>query len=375
MPPNLNSSRDTWLRCFSSHDRHDKGNPYSHRLDAIGYAAARETLVTATPHMAAIWTRLFRDILSSPTKLRWRDNGPGIGRDARIAYSSLLGRYLARAYLTVEEGVRALVPLDVAQRRLQSTPYSILKYPVGSRGLQADWIGLDNCGRLVIAEAKGSYDRGKRTWRGPGRRPQLLNTAMRQAKRTIVVGKGQRILPARRWAVASRWGTDVNNLEPTVLAWYDDDDPLDYRDYSELSRILFDADTRAVLDGLGHGALAQEFKQIQRPSERLPGDIKLRVRNVDFPRGFAALAGPHGFLPMRDPKDFELEFRSRFRAEDPSFAIVSLASHHFARFSEPFSSESGFYEVESDSVFDTHEHAGLTVAWFVEPKDVNFLDE
>lgn len=319
MPPNLNSSRETWLRRFNSHDRHDKGNPYSHRLDVIGYAAARETLVTATPHMAAIWTRLFRDILSSSsTQLRWLDNGPGIGRDARIAYSSLLGRYLARAYLTVEEGVRALIPLDVAQRRLQSTPYSILKYPVGSRGLQADWMGLDNCGRLIIAEAKGSYDRGNRTWHGPQSRPQPLKTAIDQAKRTVVVGKGQKPLPARRWAVASRWGTDANNLEPTLIACFDDDEPLDRHDYYELSRIFLDADTRAVFNGLGHGALAKELKQIQRPSDRLPGDIRLRVRNVYFPPGFAALAGPHGFLPIQSQKDFEFEFRSRFRAEDPS---------------------------------------------------------
>lgn len=375
MPPNLNSSRETWLRRFSIHDPIGWGKPYHFGLKTIGYAAARETLITATPHMAAIWTRLFRDILNSSPQLRWLDNGPGIGRDARIAYSSLLGRYLARAYLTVEEGVQVLVPLDVAQRRLQSTPYSILKHPVGSRGLQADWIGLDDSGRLVIAEAKGSYDQRKRTWHGPQRRPQPLKTAILQAKRTVVVGKGRQPLPARRWAVASRWGTDANILEPTVLAWCDGDRPLDHRDYSELSRILFEADTRAVLDGLGHGDLDQELKQTQRPSKRLPGDIRLRVRNVYFPPGFAALAGPHGFLPMRNQEDFEIEFHSRFRTENPSVAIVSLASHHFSRFSEPFTRDSEFNEVKSDSVFDTNEQAGLTVAWPVEPTDVVIIDE
>ncbi len=375
LQPNTNSPRDTWLRRFSNHDPDGGGKLHPHRLDAIGNAAARETLVTATPHMSSIWTRLFRDILSPCSKLRWLDDGPGIGRDARIAYSSLLGRYLARAYLTVDEGVRVLVPLDEAQRRLKGTPYSILKNPARSRGLQADWVGLDNCGRLIIAEAKGSYDRGKRTWCGPKLRPQILNTAVGQAMRTVVVGKGRQVLPARRWAVASRWGTDVNKLEPTVLAWCDDDRPLDHRDYSELSRILFNADARAVLDGLGHKALAKELKLVQQPGERLPGDIRMRVRDVYFPPGFSALAVPDGFIPMRGPEDLELEFRSRFRKENPSVAIVSMASRYVFTSIRPFSIESEFNEIETGTDTINHGHAGLSVIWPREPTDIEIFPD
>ena len=109
-------------------------------MSVIGNAAARETLVTATPHMAAIWTDLFQSLILPGSELRWRGAGPGVGRDARIAYSSLLGRYLARAYLTEHEGVRVLVPLDVAKRQFQRTPYVIEK-DSPSRGLEADWIG------------------------------------------------------------------------------------------------------------------------------------------------------------------------------------------------------------------------------------------
>ena len=60
-------------------------------MSVIGNAAARETLVTATPHMAAIWTDLFQSLIVPGSELRWRGAGPGVGRDARIAYSSLLG--------------------------------------------------------------------------------------------------------------------------------------------------------------------------------------------------------------------------------------------------------------------------------------------
>ena len=56
------------------------------------------------------------DCLLVPTcsRLCWRGNGLGIGRDARSAYSGLLGRYMARAHLTEHEGVHVLVPLDEA---------------------------------------------------------------------------------------------------------------------------------------------------------------------------------------------------------------------------------------------------------------------
>ena len=84
---------------------------------------ARPLLPQHSP-FAAAWTDLFQSMIAVSQKLRWRENGPGLGRDARIAYSSLLGRYMARAYLTGNEDVRVLVPLDEAKRWLQKTPYT-----------------------------------------------------------------------------------------------------------------------------------------------------------------------------------------------------------------------------------------------------------
>ena len=160
------ANRELWLRRGGLANPNPIGARQTLALSVIGNAAARETFVTATPHMAALWTDLFQSILAPGCELRWSGNGPGIGRDARIAYSSLLGRYVARAYLTDHEGVQVLVPLDVAKRQLQGTPYVIQKDPSSSRGLEADWIGFDGSG-LVIVEAKGTFDEGVRTWRGP----------------------------------------------------------------------------------------------------------------------------------------------------------------------------------------------------------------
>ena len=350
------------------------GKVHPHPMYAIGNAAARETLVSATWHMSAIWTSLFHDLLSPGSELRWRDDGPGFGRDARIAYSSLLGRYLARAYLTTSEGVLALVPLDVAQRCLQTTPYSIHKVPVSNRGLLADWIGLDSGGRLIIAEAKGSYDGGKRTWHGPSR-PRLLETAERQAERTVVRAGRRGILPARRWAVVSRWGTAYNKLEPTVLASCDDGSPLPRPDYIALSRILLDADRRAVLSGLGHADIAAELPGDFQPRERLPGDIPLRVRGVNFPPGAAAVAGPSGFRPLLGPADLDPVRDLSADSAVPRFAVASFASRHATTFPDPIRLLGpGAADFEVDDVADTTESAGLSVAWPLEPEEVEFPD-
>ena len=116
-----------WLRQGGLTNPWPHGSCHGVRLTEVGIAAARETLVTATPHMAAIWTDQFESMVVPACDLQWADNGPGIGRDARIAYSSLLGRYMARAYLTDHAGIRVLVPLDVAKRCFIGSPYLIQK--------------------------------------------------------------------------------------------------------------------------------------------------------------------------------------------------------------------------------------------------------
>ena len=371
--PDPNAVRKTWLRRFSAADPRGCGQWHPHALYAIGNAAARETLVTGTRHMSGIWTSLFADMLCIDSELRWVGDGPGVGRDARIAYSSLLGRYVARAYLTAREGVRVLVPLEVAKDRLRNTGYSIDKVPSGSRGLQADWIGLDSEGRLVIAEAKGSFDRGKGTWHGPSR-PQLLKTAQDQAERTVVHESGRRPLPARRWAVVSRWGTEINKREPTVLASCDGDTPLDPADYVALARHLLDSDRRAVMIGLGHSDVAATLPNDGVRRERWAGDTRLRVRGFEFPPGFAAVAGPFGFRPLRGVGDF---LSAAGLLIDDSFlrmAVVSVSSRHATSVPEATAAEATVFQYGADDVSGVVEFAGLSVAWPREANDLVFLD-
>ena len=352
-------------------------------ISSIGNAAARETAITDTSHMATIWTDLFQSIIAPGPELRWRGNGPGIGRDARIAYSSLLGRYMARAYLTEHEKIRVLVPLDVAERWLQGTPYVIKKDPLG-RGLQADWIGIDDCG-LVIAEAKGTFDKGVRTWHGPFSRPRILQTAIHQAERTAVFQRyACRKLPAKRWAVASRWGTEVNHCEPTLLAWNSEEDKLDKHDYQLLAKLLLRADLSGVLKGLGHSeaarrlgvgepsehdnlGLSQSYDPLE-PSDRAPGDLRISVGDQRIEPGFAATVGPFGVQPLRDEND--LQQVRRALNLNLNIVVASLSSRYCMAASHDR------HWPEAAEIADSHiaervltfpksaiSRAGLTVVW------------
>ena len=304
--------------------RNTRGSWHSLWLSDIGNAAARETLLTATPQFSAIWTGLFHELLTADSQLCWLGNGPGIGRDARIAYSGLLGRYFARAHLEVSENVRVLVPVDVIRGRLSASGYRVRKSPPG-RGLEADWIGLDRRG-LVIAEAKGSFNEGVGIWRGPYSVPDVLRTAMAQAGRTAVFSLQTGLkLSAKRWAIASRWATEQNSREPTMLAWDPEEEGLREDDYVALAEILHGADLSGVMIGLGHSATLEMLRTAE-PSRRVVGDISLNIGGHTIEPGFAALMWPGGVQALRGNDDV-VRIR-RLRDLNEKFAVVSLSTKY-----------------------------------------------
>ena len=244
--------------------------------------------------------------------------------------------------------VRLLVPLDVVKRQLKGTPYEIRKDP-RSRGLEADWIGLDGSG-LVIVEAKGTFDKGFRTWHGPSASPRILQTAIKQAKRTAVFQRYTgRKLPTTRWAIASRWATDYNQREPTLLAWSSEQNKLTRGDYQVLAKYLIRADLGGTLKGLGHSeaaimlgvaepsefgrfGLSQSLNESRlphrelEPADRAPGDIWIRVGAHTLEPGFAAAIGPFGVQPIRGEYDVH---QVRMALElNLNLAVVSLSSRY-----------------------------------------------
>ncbi len=358
-------------------------------LLAVGIAAARETLLTATPHMASIWTDLLASfLLERESWLLWRDDGPGIGRDARISYSSLLGRYLARAYLTEEQGVQTLVPLDVAKRSLKGTRYAITKR--SSRGLEADWIGFDGNG-LVIVEAKGSFDSRISAWHGPNALPPTVETAINQAERTILIDRdrGHR-LKATRWAVASRWGTENNERNPTLIAVRDlggsdldeSERAVEGEDYQEFAQVLLGADIEGVKDGL--------TVSIFGDPETTPdnqGPLPIRIGEQSLGPSYSAAFGPFGLHPLRDRGDLEM-VRGSVRIGAP-VAVASLSDRYsrqivFRRWSD-LSAEGekswreddtvprGQSQVSGNARGLVVERHGLTVAWLDRDEDIDLI--
>ncbi len=356
-------------------------------LLAVGIAAARETLLTATPHMASIWTDLLASfLLEGESKLLWRDDGPGIGRDARIAYSSLLGRYLARAYLTEEQGVQMLVPLDLAKRLLKGTRFAITKR--SSRGLEADWIGIDRHG-LIIVEAKGSFDSRIGAWCGPNTLPPTVETALNQAERTILIDRytGHR-LKATRWAVASRWGAENNEREPTLIAIRDiggsdldeNEEAVEGEDYQELVDALLCADMEGVKDGLTVST-NRDLGLSQDNQDPLP----IRICGVSCGPSYSAAFGPFGQQPLRNRDDLEA-VRAGVRIGAP-VAVASLSESYYRhivsgrRVHPPAVSEKSWLEDDDilrrrsqlrenarDLVIERH---GLTVAWLDRDEDID----
>ena len=94
------------------------------------------------------------------------------------------------------------------------------------------------------------------------------------------------------------------------------------------------------LEGLGHGRTllrlniiggseaSEDFQGDARPSERIPGDLRIRVGNRDIDPGFAAMVSPFGVYPLRDEND--LLQVGRIRGLDFDIAVASLSSRYIS---------------------------------------------
>ena len=179
---------------------------------------------------------------------------------------------------------------------------------------------------MVIVEAKGTFDARIRTWKDTNSLPAVLRTAIGQAQRTVVIkGSGQARLPSKRWAIASRWANEHNKLDPTLTAWNETDQTLDYTDYLELAALLHRTDVMTIMTALGHIESVQLLNMIE-PEDRIPGEMSLVVGDRAIEPGFAALLGPLGILPLHDRDDFELVHR--LRELSPGVAFASLSSRY-----------------------------------------------
>jgi hypothetical protein len=188
---------------------HAPGQLFDLRWAAWG--AAVETLQIDL--VASGWMNLFSALLEPhpSVELRWLGGGPGSNAEVKRAYSALFGRFFGRAVLRRDHGCRWLRQV---QDGMELAPGLFLQRRAGFPGDLPDWVGWDDHhDRLVVAEAKGSHDRGK--WNGM-MPPPPIRTALDQLERVEIVDATGPI-HFKTWAVACRWGTVANGVTPTVV--------------------------------------------------------------------------------------------------------------------------------------------------------------
>lgn len=373
--------RNIWLRRPRTKNPCVRGQWVRQSLYELGFSAALETCTTNTQSFAGIWVKLFQSFLASPTELTWLDNGPGIGRDAKVAYSGLFGRYLARAHLMFRENVQVLVPLEIARKELQKNNVFRIGDKPGSNGLEPDWIGLDDKG-LVIAEAKGSFNRAVSPWKGHKTVPPLLRGAMNQAKRTKVYENTmKKPLPARYWAVASRWANEDNGVEPTTIAWGKGGGKRKKSDYREIASLLLRVELNNLLTGLGHPEIGDIKREGTGSSVRSVGDRHLMIGEQLIGPGFMTVVGLNGNIPLRSEDDVDrfLFIRDFLGDTVPYMALISLSSRYINKILRNQSEE--ILELPSRVEINEIEEglcivkfAGLSVAWFSSEIRVRFVE-
>jgi hypothetical protein len=195
------SPSGTWLR-------QKFPEPFDLRWAAWG--AAVETLQIDL--VAAGWMNLFAALLvpAPASELRWRGAGPGRNAEVKRAYSALFGRFFGRGVLRRDHGCRWLRQV---QDGLELAPGVHLRRRAGCAGDLPDWVGWDDINQcIVVAEAKGSHDRG--SWCSTS--PAPLRTALAQLDRVEIVDSLGTI-HFKTWAVACRWGTVENRSVPTII--------------------------------------------------------------------------------------------------------------------------------------------------------------
>jgi hypothetical protein len=269
-------------------------DPEPFDLRWAAWAAAVETLQIDI--VASGWMNLFAALLvpSPTTELRWAGGGPGTNAEIKRAYSALMGRFFGRATLRRDHGCRWLRQVVDG---LELAPGVHLRRRTGQVGDLPDWVGWDDfhcC--WVVAEAKGSHDRSN--WIDGN--PPPLRTALLQLDRVEIVDASGPIA-FKTWAVACRWGTELNGLAPVIITCDPDGrgrqlEEWEVAKHREEARARWVAD---LLDGLGRPeiATAARYGDIA-PSIATEVDLVL----VPGRSGYAALAiETGGIIPLVGP--------------------------------------------------------------------------
>jgi hypothetical protein len=257
------------------------------------WGAAVETLQIDL--VAAGWMSLFDALLEPPPEaaLRWRGAGPGTNAEIKRAYSALFGRFFGRAVLRRYHGCRWLRQV---RDGLELAPGIQLRRRAGYDGDLPDWVGWDDHhGCIVVAEAKGSNARGN--WHSIN--PPPIRTALAQLERVEIVDTFGSPVHFKTWAVACRWGTMANGIEPTIITCDPDTngralEPEEARQVRSEMQARWNAD---LLEGLGRPDVAQAARMANLDAGTV--DLARDLTEIPGKKGYGALAiEAGGVIPL-----------------------------------------------------------------------------
>ena len=159
--------------------------------------------VLQTPGAGLGCWKFLGDLLSAGSPQFLFRSELGQAREVKTALSGLIGRFVARAYLTRYFGYRHFKSIGKPPKRLNFRPAAWVIRRPGHSGDLPDWV-VSTASRtptFAIVEAKGSHDP-----RGPG---AALSRAWEQAQRADVTTHSG-LVPLKRFAIATRWGVEVH---------------------------------------------------------------------------------------------------------------------------------------------------------------------
>jgi hypothetical protein len=268
-------------------------------LADLAEAGAAETLMT--PLLGSAWLRLFSDALIDHEHnwMIWAENGLGVGKELRRAFSAILGRFMARAYLERRHGITDFVPISSDATAHLGVTVSRSKTGIGL----PDWIAAGPGSTIVLAEAKGNHSRSQnapRGWSDTGGGP--ISGAVNQLRNTVVRSPSGAVVGATKWAVASRWACENGPTLPFLVAW----DPDQPGTASDEERIVLKGRLRAyatarLLAGMGFQAVGVDVLRGNYAPDRWGGRVRLRERGRPTEGATYAVAiGGFGVLNLAD---------------------------------------------------------------------------
>ncbi|RWA94493.1 hypothetical protein [Mesorhizobium sp.] len=264
------------------HLRESSGGPakeISFDIDDVARCAWGEILQTA-PRSNSLFA-LLEDLLVPGQSLIWRDNGPGRGTEMRRSFSGLFGRFFARAYLELHHGFVWFAAIDGDNFHLSESWRVSRK--TGSQTEMPDWI-CARPGKLAIAEAKGSHQKGNATGVGI---PGPIKTADGQIRgvcvqKEVKQQRGGTIWRSKKikgWAVMSRWGLANPPRDPFLYALDPETDGkrLTSGETEELVQAVARTHVRQIASGLGILGADKELTAVSRRARVADDAEKQRV--------------------------------------------------------------------------------------------------